>query len=72
MMKELEHLSYGARLRELGLFNLERERPQGDLTAACQCLKGAYRKAGEGLWRDSLAGGVMIGQGGMAFQLKEG
>ena len=41
-------------------------------TAACQCLKGAYRKAGEGLWRDSLAGGVMIGQGGMAFQLKEG
>ncbi|GAB0189086.1 mitochondrial enolase superfamily member 1 [Grus japonensis] len=50
MTRGLEHLSYKARLRELGLFSLEKRKLLGDLIAAFQYLKGAYKKAGEGLF----------------------
>ena len=50
MIKGLEYLSYEDRLRELGLFSLEKRRLQGYLTAAFQYLKGTYRKAGVGLF----------------------
>jgi len=50
MIQGLEHLSCEDRLRELGLFSLEKRTCQGDLIAACQYLKGAYRKEGESLF----------------------
>jgi len=50
MIRGLERLSYEDRLRELGLFSLEKRRLQGDLVAAFQYLKGAYRQDGEGLF----------------------
>jgi len=60
MIRGLEYLSYEGRLRQLGLFSLEKRRLEGDLTAAFQYVKEAYRKDGEGLftraWSDRTRG----------------
>ncbi|KAK4814468.1 hypothetical protein QYF61_018986 [Mycteria americana] len=67
MIRGLEHLSCEDRLRELGLFSLEKRRLQGDLIAAFQYLKGAYKQAGEGLFTRARSNRTR----GNSFKLKE-
>ena len=61
MIRGLEHLPYENRLRELGLFNLEKRKLWGDIRAAFQYLKGATGK----LQKHFLQGHVGLGQGVM-------
>ena len=64
----LEHLSYKDRLRELGLFNLEKRRIWGGLITAFQYLKGAYKQEENQLFTQVDSDRTS----GNSFKLKEG
>lgn len=69
----MEHLFYEDMLRELRLINPEKRMLSGDLTAAFQYQKKAYRKDGgwEGGGEKSSSGSVAIGQAVVALNWKK-
>jgi len=66
-VRGLEYLCCEDRLRELGLFSLEKRRLQGDLVAALQYLKRACKKDGDKLFSSACWDWTR----GHGFKLKE-
>jgi len=54
MIRGTEHLCYKERLRELGLFSLEKRRLQGALIASYQFMNGAYQEDRRGAFHKGM------------------
>ncbi|PKU31274.1 hypothetical protein llap_18424 [Limosa lapponica baueri] len=68
MIRGMEHLSHEERLRELGLFSLEKRGLQGHIITAFQYLKRIYKKDGDKLFGRACCNTTR----GNGFKLKEG